>query len=256
MGSKSNKKVESGLCFNQQVDNKTVKFDVSKLRDTLKLKNPSFGKSLNAKQAELKKAIKTSNIIIATGPSGTGKTYNALQTAFSIITSTDNPESPSKILLAKSVTTVKGEELGYLPGNVDEKLAEVMMSYEGNIDKIFAVDGMTLKLKEMGVIKYCPLAYLRGVQHDNAIVILDEAQNVTMDIFKTLITRLGKNSKIIFLGDVEQIDLSKKSQSCLSTIMHIFKDTDYVKVIEFKEEDCVRNPLIPQILSKLREHNY
>jgi phosphate starvation-inducible protein PhoH len=90
---------------------------------------------------------------------------------------------------------------------------------------------------------------------DSAIVIIDESQNISFDIFKTIITRIGEDCKYIFLGDTEQVDMKKKDKSCLQTVINIFKDTELIKTLEFGDDDCVRNPKIPKVLEILRENN-
>lgn len=216
--------------------------------------NRPTSKCLNEKQGELKRLIKDKNIIITSGPAGTGKTYVALQTAFNILCDNNN-ECIDKIVLAKSVTTIKKEEIGFLPGTLEEKMEPFMISYMANINKIFKCD-IAKKLLAEKTIEYQPLAYIRGIQYDNAIVIVDEAQNIDMNTFKSIITRLGKNSKMIFLGDTEQIDREKTSESCLSKIINIFNNDGVIGVLEFGDSDCVRNPNIPHILNKLRDNGF
>jgi len=105
------------------------------------------------------------------------------------------------------------------------------------------------------IIEVLPLAFIRGLSIDNSIVIIDEAQNIDTHTFKTIMTRIGENSKYIFLGDTEQIDRRHKDESCLATVLNIFTDSDLIGTIEFTDEDCVRNPIIPKILTKLRINN-
>jgi phosphate starvation-inducible PhoH-like protein len=102
-------------------------------------------------------------------------------------------------------------------------------------------------------LEVLPLAYIRGLSIDDSIVIVDEAQNINKHTFKTIMTRIGTNSKYIFLGDIEQVDRKLASESCLSEVLDICRDSDVIGTIEFQDEDCVRNPLIPIILEKLRE---
>lgn len=111
------------------------------------------------------------------------------------------------------------------------------------------------KMYDQGIIRVLPLAFVRGISIDNSIVIIDESQNLSFDAFKAIITRIGTNSKYVFLGDVEQIDRKKKEESCLASILKTFEYEDYIGTIEFSDEDCVRNPIIPKILEKLREIN-
>ena len=106
------------------------------------------------------------------------------------------------------------------------------------------------------LIEVMPIAYVRGLSIDNSIVIIDEAQNIDKHTFKTIITRIGNNSKYIFLGDVEQVDRKRQEESCLDTVLTCFEDVDYVGTLKFKDEDCVRNPLIPKILEDLDHYSF
>lgn len=107
---------------------------------------------------------------------------------------------------------------------------------------------------EKKIIEILPLAYARGLSIDDSIVIIDEAQNMDAHTFKTIITRIGENSKYILLGDTEQIDRRRKSESCLAQVISLFEDTDLVGCVEFTDDDCVRNPIIPKILNILRDN--
>lgn len=99
-----------------------------------------------------------------------------------------------------------------------------------------------------------PIAFVRGITFDNCIVIIDELQNTSYHTFKTLLTRIGQDSKYIIMGDTEQIDRRNKNESPLEKVFDIFKDSDIVGTIEFTDEDCVRNPIIPKLLTELRNH--
>lgn len=202
----------------------------------------------NQKQQRLVNLIKDKEVILATGVAGTGKTYVALATALSLL-------GPiyKKVVLVKSVTTLPGEEIGFLKGGMEQKMEPFVMSYVWNIDKICG-QGSALSLMNKKIVEVLPLAFIRGLSIDNSIVIIDEAQNIDTHTFKTMMTRIGEDSKYIFLGDVEQIDRKKKSESCLQKVMDIFKDSPIMGTIEFTDEDCVRNPIIPKILSVLREN--
>ena len=202
----------------------------------------------NQKQQRLVNLIEDKEVILATGVAGTGKTYVALATALSLL-------GPiyKKVVLVKSVTTLPGEEIGFLKGGMEQKMEPFVMSYVWNIDKICG-QGSALSLMNKKIVEVLPLAFIRGLSIDNSIVIIDEAQNIDAHTFKTMMTRIGEDSKYIFLGDVEQIDRKKKSESCLQKVMDIFKDSPIMGTIEFTDEDCVRNPIIPKILSVLREN--
>ena len=200
------------------------------------------------KQKELRRAIEEKDVIIALGSPGTGKTYVSLMTAIHLMKTEPRFQN---LVLIKSLQTINGEELGFLPGNVDEKILPYMNSYTSNLTKIFGSSLVTKSLIEKKVIEFYPISYIRGVTFSNSIIICDETQNITMSMFKTLITRIGMNSKYIFLGDPEQVDRVKVSESCLSKLPELFNGEDFIETIKFGEEDCVRNPIIPRILEIL-----
>ena len=136
-----------------------------------------------------------------------------------------------------------------LPGNIKMTVNDVW-----NIDKICGL-GASEELLNKKLLEILPLAYIRGLSIDDSIVIIDESQNLDSHTFKSIITRIGDNSKYIFLGDTEQIDRRKKNESCLQQVLDIFEDDKLIGTIKFTDDDCVRNPIIPKILSKLRENN-
>jgi phosphate starvation-inducible protein PhoH len=177
----------------------------------------------------------------------THNTFVSLATALSLL----GPVY-KKIIIAKSVTTLPKEEIGFLKGGLEQKMEPFMMSFMWNLEKICG-ENSAKELIDKKLIMVLPLAFIRGLSIDNAIIIVDEVQNIDSHTFKTLITRIGENSKYIFLGDVEQIDMKKKEDSSLQLVVDIFKDSDIVGTINFEDEDCVRNPIIPKILEKLRE---
>ena len=202
----------------------------------------------NEKQQELINLIKKKEIVIASGPAGTGKTYVALATALSML-----GEVYKRIILVKSVTTIPGEEIGFLKGSMEQKMEPFVMSYMWNIDKICGVNS-SQELLNKKLLDVLPLAYIRGLSIDDSIVIIDESQNLDPHTFKSIITRIGDNSKYIFLGDTEQVDRRKKNESCLQQVLDIFEGDKLIGTLQFTDEDCVRNPIIPKILNKLREN--
>jgi phosphate starvation-inducible PhoH-like protein len=203
------------------------------------------------RQKELVKSIRRKEVTICSGSAGTGKTFVTLNTALRLY----KEGTCDKIILCKSVTSIPEEEIGFLKGNIEQKMEPFIMSYVGNLNKMLS-PGMAERLFEEKVIEVLPLAYIRGLSIDNSIIILDESQNITMNIFKSVITRIGENSKMVFLGDCEQVDFRtdrKKLESALQYVTKIFDGEDYVGVVEFTQDDCVRNPIIPKVLDKLRE---
>ena len=202
----------------------------------------------NKKQDLLYKTIRQKEVTIASGLAGSGKSYVALAAALNLL-------GPiyKKIVLIKSVTTLPGEEIGFIKGSTADKMEPFMFSYKWNVDKICGENSFD-QLVDKKIIEILPLAFVRGITIDNAIVLLDEAQNFDSHTFKTIMSRIGENSKYVFLGDTEQIDRKKKTESFLKPIIDLFGDEDFVGTVEFTDEDCVRNPIIPLILNKLREN--
>lgn len=207
-------------------------------------------KCLNEKQKELKKLIEDHEIIISIGPAGTGKTYLSLITALHLLKT--EPQY-RKIVLIKSIQQIQGENPGFLPGTLEEKMEPYMHSFTGNLDKIFGDKSIRKSLMADGTISIQPIAYIRGNTIDNAIIIIDESQNLNMHGFKTIATRIGKSCKMIFLGDIEQIDLLKPKESCLDRVFKGFEPTDFVGTLKFENEDCVRNSIIPKVLEILNQ---
>lgn len=207
-------------------------------------------KPLNDKQAEFVGSIKSNEITICKGPSGSGKTYVALATALSLLGS-----KYSEIILIKSVTTVPEEDIGFLPGDANEKMDPFVMSFTWTIDKICG-KGAAKSLMDKKLITVMPISYTRGISIDHSIVIIDEVQNLSFKTFKTLITRIGEHSKYILMGDTEQIDRRYQNESPLAVMYDVFSEMDEMGAVEFTDEDCVRNPLIPKVLKELREKGY
>ncbi|WQJ53953.1 MAG: PhoH-like phosphate starvation-inducible [Wendovervirus sonii] len=206
-------------------------------------------KCMNAKQKEFVKAVNDHEVTIVSGIAGCGKTYLACAIALKML----EKKKIDKIILVKSVTEIPGEELGFRPGTEYEKISVFMMSYFGNIDKIIGHDQRKALVNE-GKIQLQPLSTIRGVQFDKSFVIIDECQNITMDTFKSIITRIGQDSIYCIMGDTEQVDLKNKKNSALIKIMEIFKDDPLIGIVEFTDTDCVRNKIITPILNKLRSY--
>ena len=139
--------------------------------------------------------------------------------------------------------------------SLSDKMEPYMFSYKWNVDKICGEKSFDA-LVDKGLIEILPLAFIRGITIDDAIVILDESQNFTAHTFKSIMSRIGENVKYIFLGDTEQIDMKKKQESFLKPIIDLFSGFNFVGTLEFTDEDCVRNPLIPKILDILRNNGY
>ena len=192
-------------------------------------------------QGKLRDSIRNNEISIVSGLPGTGKTFIACAEALKMIKSRPRFK---KILLVKSVVQLKGEELGHLPGDLNEKFDPYMGSFVDNFEKIIG-ESLTRKLRELGLINIQPLAFVRGRSIDNTIIIVDEAQNISIDNMRTLMTRIGDNSKMIILGDVKQKDIRNKKDSSLEVIIEKFNEVDDFGCVELRDpNDVVRNPII------------
>lgn len=181
----------------------------------------------------------------------THNTYIAVAEAIKLLKDNLNYE---KIVIIKSVTNLKGEDIGFLRGTLDEKMEPFIYSFISNFNKLIGVENTNM-LKENKIIETLPIAYLRGVSIDNSIIIVDEIQNITHDNMKTILTRLGENSKLILLGDTEQIDIKNKKESSVSNLINKIKlkPSPNVGIIEFTEAESVRHKLTPYFIDLLRE---
>lgn len=246
-GSKKKKKDDSFEINKEEINNRQKDL----------INNIIFEKvNLSAKtesQKKLLKSIKDNQITICNGVAGSGKTFCSIYMALSLLKERSN--FFQKILLVKSVTTLKNEELGFLKGDLREKIDPFMESFKSNAKKLFKNTNVD-SLFESSIIHFMPLAYIRGTNLDNCIIILDETQNVSIDNARTLLTRIGESSKIICLGDTNQIDLRNKKDSSLEVLLDIFKDTDDMGCVMMDENDenC-RNPIIKVIEAKFKEYS-
>ena len=206
----------------------------------------------NENQKKLINSIKNNEITICAGKAGTGKTFVALAIALGLLRKAGNRFK--KIYFVKSVTTLKGEEIGYLKGDMKEKIDPFMWSFYIAMEKIILESSKKI-LIEKDIIRPFPLAYMRGVSLDDCIIIADEMQNVSIENSLTLMTRIGSNSKLILLGDMNQIDMKNKYESSLVVILNMFADTHNIGTIMMSQEDTnVRNPLITVIEEKYAEY--
>ncbi|MDD2420182.1 MAG: PhoH family protein [Bacteroidia bacterium] len=203
------------------------------------------GKIIRARTKNQKRLLEVyskSDLIFALGPAGTGKTYTAIALA---VRALKNKEVKKLILTRPAVEA--GEKLGFLPGDMREKLDPYLQPlYDALRDMIPAK--RLGDLMDEGIIQIAPLAFMRGRTLESAFVILDEAQNTTMGQLKMFLTRMGNNSKFIVTGDATQIDLPKKSDSGLKKGIELVEKIKGVSVINFNREDIVRHPLVSQIV--------
>lgn len=193
-------------------------------------------------QKTLYEAFEKHDITIVTGPAGTGKTFLAVVYASNLL----KQGLIRKIIVTRPVVEA-GESLGFLPGDLKEKVDPYLIPIYDSFAEIFGQANVE-KMMEKGVIEVAPLAYMRGRTLNDAVVILDEAQNTTGMQIKMFMTRLGFNSKMIITGDVTQVDLPASKPSGLVKAISIVKDIDEIAIIEMSRKDVVRHPLVQKII--------
>lgn len=197
-------------------------------------------KTLN--QRKLVQAVSKNAMVFAVGPAGTGKTYTAVALAVRAL----KEKEVKRIILTRPAVEA-GENLGFLPGDMKEKLDPYMMPLYDALRDMIPPE----KLKEMleyGIIEIAPLAFMRGRTLDKAFVILDEAQNATVMQMKMFLTRMGQTAKFVITGDMSQIDLPYKQKSGLPYATRILKDVEGIEVINLNQSDVVRHPLVKRII--------
>jgi len=209
------------------------------------IKTTGKDKFLSENQKIYYNTLKNNQITICSGPAGVGKSYIAMKAAIDLL---GNPNTPyEKIIIVRPAVEAE-EKLGSLPGNLEEKLDPYIFPSYYLMNKIIGKEARE-KLKDMDVIEVFALAYMRGMNIDNSILIFEEAQNATPNQMKLLLTRIGFNSKFFISGDLEQTDRYKdKRHSGLWDAIQRFKNIDDIGVFEFNSDDVVRNPLISKIL--------
>ena len=203
----------------------------------------SRGIVLNPKQLELYKGIRNNTLTICQGPAGTSKTFTACYTALALLAD----QKINTIILTKPIQE-SGENLGFLPGTIQEKTDPFMKSYFSNFEKIIG-KGTLEWMRATGEIIVEPLAYMRGTTYDNAIMLMDESQNSTMTQLMLWVTRLGNNSKAIMMGDISQYDIRKADSKFLEFIK-IYGNDEGIFNFSFKPEDIVRNKFLINIVEK------
>ena len=204
------------------------------------------GIPVHAKTPGQKRIVTTSNqsdILFSIGPSGTGKTYTSVALAVKAM----KEQRVKKIILARPAVEA-GESLGFLPGDLKEKIDPYLRPLYDALEDMIEPDKLDYYLTK-NMIEIAPLAYMRGRTLNNAFVILDEAQNATNAQMKMFLTRIGFNSRAIITGDVTQTDLPRKQESGLITVQDILKDVDGIDFVYLSEEDVVRHKLVKDIIN-------
>jgi len=222
-----------------EISDKKVAESLLRGKIHLKCKNP--------RQKKYAKMIEANQITLCTGPAGVGKSYISVVKALDLLRNPNN--GYSKVIIITPVVESE-EKIGYLKGSLADKLDPYLFSTYYLIDKVIGKENRE-KLVELEIIKPLAIAYLRGVNIDRSIVLFEEAQNSTTRAMKTVLTRIGFDSKFIISGDIEQIDRFKnENDSGLKDALGKLESVDDVGIMEFENQDVVRNPLISKILDQ------
>ena len=194
------------------------------------------------KQSDYIEALKENDITMALGPAGTGKSFLAVSVAVTLLME----KKIDRVILSRPAVEA-GEKLGFLPGDMKEKVDPYLRPLYDALYELFGADKIDKKI-ETGEIEIAPLAFMRGRTLKNCFAILDEAQNATETQIKMFLTRIGENSKLVVNGDPSQVDLINKTHSGLIKSKNILKDLKEIKIIEFDHNDVVRHPLVSKII--------
>ncbi len=209
------------------------------------------GRVVRARTANQKKLVALydkNDLLFATGPAGSGKTYTAIALA---VRALKNKEVKRIILTRPAVEA--GERLGFLPGDMKEKLDPYLQPLYDALHDMLPAKKLE-KYMEEGTVQIAPLAYMRGRTLDNAFVILDEAQNTTTGQLKMFLTRMGNNAKFIVTGDVTQVDLPRRADSGLARVMQWLHTVKGIGFVAFDQRDIIRHPLVKYIVKSFEKN--
>lgn len=200
-------------------------------------------------QSQYIDAIKKNDIVFGIGPAGTGKTYLAIAMAVKAL----KEKRAARIILTRPAVEA-GERLGFLPGDLQEKIDPYLKPLYDALYDILGVETFQ-KYMDNGIIEVAPLAYMRGRTLDDSFIILDEAQNTTPEQIKMFLTRFGYGSRIVVTGDITQIDLGYGKSSGLKTVINILDDIEGIKFIYFNHKDVVRHKLVMEIIKAYEKYD-
>jgi phosphate starvation-inducible PhoH-like protein len=203
------------------------------------------GSKIKAKTINQQKLVAEANkhaMVFAVGPAGTGKTYTAIALAVRAL----KAKEVKRIVLTRPAVEA-GENLGFLPGDMKDKLDPYMMPLYDALRDMIPPEKL-IQMMEYGIIEIAPLAFMRGRTLDNAFVILDEAQNATVMQMKMFLTRMGQTAQFIVTGDMSQIDLPSKQRSGLSYALDALKGVEDIGVVRLNQNDVIRHPLVKKII--------
>ena len=243
--------INNGTIENKDIISSVNKFMIEEKTDKVQyiIKTPK--KSViprSEKQKKYVRALKNSEIIISSGPAGTGKTYLAVAVALTMLLD----KKIERIILSRPAVEA-GERLGFLPGDMKEKIDPYLRPLYDSLYDLLDYDKIQRKI-ESGAIEIAPLAFMRGRTLKNSFAILDEAQNATETQIKMFLTRIGENSKLVVNGDPSQIDLPNKNQSGLIKSKNILKGIKEISIINFDHHDVMRHPLVTKIVEAYQKN--
>ena len=198
-------------------------------------------------QQRLVEAVSTRDMVFAIGPAGTGKTYTAVALAVKAL----RDRSVRRIILTRPAVEA-GENLGFLPGDLREKLDPYLQPLYDALKDMIPAQRLIEHL-EGGIIQIAPLAFMRGRTLDHAFVILDEAQNATVQQLKMFLTRMGRNAKFVITGDVTQVDLPRSQRSGLAPVAERLRNVEGIAVVDLDEKDIIRHELVSRILGAFND---
>ena len=201
------------------------------------------------KQSDYIKSLKENDIVLSLGPAGTGKSFLAVSVAVTLLME----KKIERVILSRPAVEA-GEKLGFLPGDMKEKVDPYLRPLYDALYELFGADKIDKKI-ESGEIEIAPLAFMRGRTLKNCFAILDEAQNATETQIKMFLTRIGENSKLVVNGDPSQVDLINKEHSGLIKSKKVLEKLEEIKVIIFDHNDVVRHPLVSKIIRAYQNKN-
>ena len=206
-------------------------------------------RSRSANQQQIVDAFNENDMVFAVGPAGTGKTYLGIALAVKAL-----KEKTAKRIILSRPAVEAGEKLGFLPGDMKEKIDPYLQPLYDALEDMIPV----VKLQDMmekKIIQIAPLAFMRGRTLSDAVVILDEAQNTTSAQIKMFLTRMGWNTKMIITGDMTQVDLPHSVKSGLAVAMDVLKNTEGISIVHLNDKDIVRHKLVTRIVNAFDKYN-
>ncbi len=213
----------------------------------------NYGKQISAKSANQKKlvdSVEKNDLVFTIGPAGSGKTYMAIALAVRAL----KEKRVQRIILTRPAVEA-GENLGFLPGDLKEKLDPYLQPIYDALHEMIPPRKL-IEYLEDGTVQIAPLAFMRGRTLGNAFVICDEAQNTTINQLKMFLTRMGQNAKFIITGDITQIDLPNRNRSGLINAISLLEELKGIEVVEFNTQDIVRHDLVKKIVDQFSKHEH